>query len=87
MIDSGDPLLLFVLVAMSWVIRVRWRRKCYPPSVLTDRTNDIAGELTHELARVLAELRPDHPPTHQVRETVKVCIIRYESERHLEDKG
>jgi hypothetical protein len=80
--------LLLVLLAIGWIVRA-WRRRrrgCPSTAPLRDPTDVVAGEFTQELARVLAELRVDLS-SRQMRETVKVVRISYESERRAADDG
>ena len=81
--------ILFGAAATAWLLarffgRRKYRRPSVPPQIPT--VQDIPALITEELIRELTELRPDLSPR-QVRETVKVFLIRYESERRFEDEG
>lgn len=78
MLDSPLLLLALGMSAASGLALLLGRRKCRPPSVPAPRA--LSAMSTEELAAALAELRPDLSQR-EVRETVKVLLIRYELER------
>lgn len=79
------PLVLLAVSAVSLLLaRTLRRRKRHPPHVpLMPDLPAVAGD---ELIRALAEVRPD-PASRPVRESVKVFIYRYESEREHDGEG
>jgi hypothetical protein len=82
--DSVHLILLAVAALAVVFARALGRRRYRPPPMR--RVEDLTVAATEELLRELAE-RPLDLPARNVRETVKVLLVRYEIERRVDDEG
>jgi hypothetical protein len=80
--DIAHLVLLFAAALILLLVRALRRRTKPPP--LFPTAPDLPALAVDELIGALAELRPDLS-SRQVREKVKVLLLRYESERRVED--
>jgi hypothetical protein len=82
---NGVHLILLAAAALALALaRVLGRRRYRQPPLR--RVEDLTVAAADELLRELAE-RPPDLPSRNVRETVKVLLVRYEVERRVDDEG
>jgi hypothetical protein len=84
-LSDSVHLILLAAAALAVVLaRVLGRRRYRQPPLR--RVEDLTVAAADELLRELVE-RPPDLPSRNVRETVKVLLVRYEVERRVDDEG